>query len=219
MVYMIRNKRLHIAVVVITIVYCYIFHVNCLIIPHNQMIYKPVIFTFFIYGYPERPQLQPDETLADGATGRLADMVWPITDEPETCSSDNTASYRAPEGYEHIDTLPVIVHTDAQANPVRPVIDDAEAVDQAESGRQAHSRTLLTADGVFKALTGLSLRDKLWIIGILSRCSIDQLLVIKSMLEGGVTWEENKAMFDILREKVTDEEQAKLDRLIEFYTQ
>jgi len=78
---------------------------------------------------------------------------------------------------------------------------------------------LLSGSNVIKALSGLSWQDKLWLLKILSRCSMDELLQIKSMLEDGVTWEENKAMFTILRKKVTDQEQKKIDSLIEAYTQ
>jgi len=38
------------------------------------------------------------------------------------------------------------------------------------------------------------------------------------MLEDGVTYQENLEMYMILRQKVTDEEQKRLDNLIEAYT-
>ena len=87
-----------------------------------------------------------------------------------------------------------------------------------DTGRQGDSRVLLSGSGAASAISSLSFKDKLWLIRILGRCSIEELRQITGMLQDGVTYEENLAMYRILREKVTDDEQKKLDSLIEAYT-
>lgn len=77
---------------------------------------------------------------------------------------------------------------------------------------------LLSGQGVVRALSKLSWKDRLWLAGILSRCSLKELMAIRDMLQGGVTREENREMYLMLRNKISDEEQNKLDRLIEIYT-
>lgn len=77
---------------------------------------------------------------------------------------------------------------------------------------------MLSGSRAVKALSALSLKDKLWLIKVLSRCSMEEFLRIRAMLEDGVTYQENLEMYMILRQKVTDEEQKRLDNLIEAYT-
>jgi hypothetical protein len=71
------------------------------------------------------------------------------------------------------------------------------------STRQNESRVLLSGGSTIKAISSLSFKDKLWLVTILSRCSM----------------QENLEMYRMLRGKVTDEEQARLDALIKSYTQ
>lgn len=86
------------------------------------------------------------------------------------------------------------------------------------SAGQNDSRVLLSGSRTVKVLSSLSLKDKFWLVELLSRCSMEELLLIKTLLKDGVTYRENLEMYRMLREKVTDDEQKKLDALIEAHT-
>jgi len=87
-----------------------------------------------------------------------------------------------------------------------------------EYGSRKDSRVLLSGSRAVKALSSLAFKDKLWLIRLLSRCSMEELIEIKVILQDGVTYEENLVMYKILRQRVTDQEQKRLDSLIESYT-
>ena len=100
-----------------------------------------------------------------------------------------------------------------------PACPDSTGQSVPNSSRQNESRVLLSGGSTVKAISSLSFKDKLWLVSILSRCSMEEFLNIMAMLEGGVTYQENLEMYLMLRGKVTDEEQQRLDALIKSYTQ
>lgn len=205
------GKRKHIVVLIITIAYMVFFYNNCLIIPYSPEKNKSVSFTFFIYTpskdvvKAEKKQKKHNDAIED--TFALHFIV-PEKNEGTQAGSENQSCSSGK----------VVPPPGDDIGDNKIPCDGGETSRVSGTGRQGNTKMLLTANKVIKALADLNWQDKLWLLKILSRCSMDELLQIRSMLKDGVTWEENKVMFTMLRKKVTDEEQKKLDSLIEAYT-
>ncbi|MGI6704559.1 MAG: hypothetical protein ACOX42_11235 [Clostridia bacterium] len=225
-----------ILVVVVTLLYYVFFHFNCIIIPYTAGYGKE-----FIRGGNNPTGGQ----VAEGRDGVTPGTGSPITEaEPEVIGQAFQPLQELPQPVpdQKYRTEPLSELLTSQAQPALPQSDVTGQTVQAQPGNKPRtiqprqgskpqavqprtegtdpngSRVLLSGNRAAKALSSLSLKDKLWLLRVLSRCSMEEFLRIRAMLEDGVTYQENLEMYRILRHKVTDEEQQKLDSLIEAYT-
>lgn len=204
---MFRGKCLHLVVILASMVPFILFLNSLGIIQRQPPETKEISYTFYIYT-PKDAELKTEESKNI------------INKEFEEILLKAYAAQIPNNAEEGPGAREVFSAQDSESDGEDgPLPDHGETHGMPETGRQGNSKMLLSGSNVIKALSGLSWQDKLWLLKILSRCSMDELLQIRSMLEDGVTWEENKVMFMILRKKVTDEEQERIDFLIEAYTQ
>ncbi len=193
-------------VVLITIVYSIYFYCSCIIIPYQTKDDKRIVFTQYIYHLAEKEEKTPVNTQAitdwDSANTQYVIGELDAVAERLQIRPDRPNPHVSTEG-----NIPIAPHEVPEEQPV------------ADSGRQGHSRVMLSRNRAIKALSALSFKDKLWLVKLLGRCSMEELIRIKDMLQDGVTYEENLSMYKMLGQKVTDDEQKKLDTLIEAYTQ
>jgi len=191
-----RRSFSSVLIVLVTVVYVVYFCVNCNIIPYTTGHDKEIFITHYIYSYLPKKAQSPVNTSAAAEIAKIA------VDAEGPEKGNGTA-------------IEYIAAADSHKLLHSPIAEEIVP----DSGRQGDSRVLLSGNGAAKAISSLSIRDKLWLAKILGRCSMQELLRIKDMLQGGVTYEENLEMYRILRQRVTDDEQKKLDTLIEAYTQ
>ncbi|MBA1334039.1 MAG: hypothetical protein HPY66_1523 [Firmicutes bacterium] len=209
---MFRGKRLHLVIILAAMVHYILFLHSFPVIPRRPPETKDICFTFYIY----TPKTITSKT--EEPKNIINKEFEEILLEVYAAQTSGKSAYAQAE--EGLGAREIFYAQDPEIGERdEPLPDSGETHQVSETGRQGNSKMLLSGSNVIKALSGLSWQDKLWLLKILSRCSMDELLQIKSMLEDGVTWEENKAMFTILRKKVTDQEQKKIDSLIEAYTQ
>jgi hypothetical protein len=232
-------------VMAITTFYVVFFFFNCIIIPYPAVNNKYIAKhdrknTCDIHVRPDMPRQKPADgyvtTSTDESTqgAALAEVGGPPDAGFERQVSQEFSSRlddaSSPQGDDMHDIPPLPGYPEEETNPPWP--DQAGRDTQPSpaspgntgrtmpsSTRQNESRVLLSGGSTIKAISSLSFKDKLWLVTILSRCSMEEFLNIMAMLEDGVTYQENLEMYRMLRGKVTDEEQARLDALIKSYTQ
>ncbi|HOC09402.1 MAG TPA: hypothetical protein PKN88_07745 [Bacillota bacterium] len=199
-------------VMVITALYVVFFFFNCIIVPYPAVNDKYIAKTdreniSSIHICPDTPRPKPADEHVMASTGgdvQGGDSVCNISPQP-----DYSEEEAVPPGLDEADR-------DTRPSPEDPV---KNGQPMPNSARQNESRVLLSGGSTLKAISSLSFKDKLWLVTILSRCSMEEFLKIMAMLEDGVTYQENLEMYRMLRGKVTDEEQERLDALIKSYTQ
>lgn len=210
-------------VIIITIFYCIYF--NLLIIPYMQDYSKGIIKnTEYIHEtnpvnfYPEGVNhveagtKSRDETVIDAQAiqgakpKKLLDISPPAPKTVSMQEAPNDLCKPHAEGF----SLTASPETEASK---------AKVVESQLSGTpESDTPVLLSRDKTLKVLTSLNLKDTLWLIKILSRCSNDERYRIMTILKGGITYRDNLEMYSILRQKIADKEQERLDALIEKYT-
>jgi hypothetical protein len=224
-----RKSLKSILVILITALYYIYFFFNCMIIPYppvydNYIMCNDKKNVFNISEYEEKPfaSVETDEQNKQLPSGNN-DRGFPAV-APESAVQ---ARKTLPDGDEQlVQYTPDITGQSFRISPDSAgskTLSPRDAVGQhgeagLESTRQRDSRVLLSGSKTVKALSALSLKDKLWLFSILSRCSMEELLRITALLEDGVTYQENLEMYRVLRQRVTDDEQKRLDTLIEAYT-
>lgn len=199
-------------VMVITALYVVFFFFNCIIVPYPAVNNKYIAKTdreniSDIHVHPDTPRQKPADEHVVAPTGggvQGGDSVCSISPLPNYSEEE-----AVPPGLDEADR-------DTRPSPEDPV---KNGQPMPNSARQNESRVLLSGGSTLKAISSLSFKDKLWLVTILSRCSMEEFLKIMAMLEDGVTYQENLEMYRMLRGKVTDEEQERLDALIKSYTQ
>ena len=199
-------------VMVITALYVVFFFFNCIIVPYPAVNNKYIAKTdreniSSIHICPDTPRPKPADEHVMASTGggvQGGDSVCNIPPQPNYAEEE-----AVPPGLDEADR-------DTRPSPADPV---KNGQPMPNSARQNESRVLLSGGSTIKAISSLSFKDKLWLVTILSRCSMEEFLKIMAMLEDGVTYQENLEMYRMLRGKVTDEEQERLDALIKSYTQ
>lgn len=199
-------------VMVITALYVVFFFFNCIIVPYPAVNNKYIAKTdreniSDIHVHPDTPRQKPADEHVVAPTGggvQGGDSVCSISPLPNYAEEE-----AVPPGLDEADR-------DTRSSPADPV---KSGQPMPNSARQNRSRVLLSGGSTLKAISSLSFKDKLWLVTILSRCSMEEFLKIMAMLEDGVTYQENLEMYRMLRGKVTDEEQERLDALIKSYTQ
>jgi hypothetical protein len=232
-------------VMVITALYVVFFFFNCIIVPYPAVNNKYIAKTdreniSDIHVHPDTPRQKPadehvvaptgggdqgavsaegsgppvaglDRQVSQGLSSRLDDASSPQDDSVHNVPPlpDYAEEEAKPPGSDQADR-------DTRPSPEDPV---KNGQPMPNSARQNESRVLLSGGSTLKAISSLSFKDKLWLVTILSRCSMEEFLKIMAMLEDGVTYQENLEMYRMLRGKVTDEEQERLDALIKSYTQ
>lgn len=197
---------------VITALYVVFFFFNCIIVPYPAVNNKYIAKTdrennSSIHICPDTPRQKPADEHVVAPTGggvQGGDSVCSISPLPDYAEEE-----AKPPGSDQADR-------DTRPSPEDPV---KNGQPMPNSARQNESRVLLSGGSTLKAISSLSFKDKLWLVTILSRCSMEEFLKIMAMLEDGVTYQENLEMYRMLRGKVTDEEQERLDALIKSYTQ
>ncbi|MDD2573931.1 MAG: hypothetical protein WCS98_07005 [Bacillota bacterium] len=224
-----------ILVIVVTLMYCVFFYFNCIIVPYTAGYGKGFIWK------RNNPIGGHDTVCRDEGSAGIGDNTKDdIHDEPSVIeikpviigqafqplselsqpASDQTGQTESTSETLNALAQPVPPRSDETNKTVQPRLSDKPQTVQSQPSdtNQGGSRVLLSGSRAVKALSALSLKDKLWLIKVLSRCSMEEFLRIRAMLEDGVTYQENLEMYMILRQKVTDEEQKRLDNLIEAYT-
>lgn len=196
---MYKIRLLNLLMIVITVCFALYSHINCNIIPYTKPTGqdKEIVITHYIYTFPGRG---PKPIAGTAAVISIDNRQETVRKQPKTYTDSSPdfvpaagTQCRQYQNVQKVDTVP-------------------------DTGRQGDSRVLLSGSGAASAISSLAFKDKLWFLRILGRCSIEELRQITGMLQDGVTYDENLAMYKILRDKVTDEEQKKLDSLIESYT-
>lgn len=222
-----------------------LFFFNCIIIPYTAVNDKYITQNggkniSDIHVYPDTPRQKPADEHVMASTDKSTQGAV-LAEEPgqSAAGSDRQAfqglssrldDASSSNGDSIHDVRPLQDYTEEKAKPRRsvgagwdtlplPAGSGNTGQSMPNSARQNESRVLLSGGSTVKALSSLSFKDKLWLVTILSRCSMEEFLKIMAMLEDGVTYQENLEMYRMLRNKVTDEEQERLDTLIESYTQ
>lgn len=225
------NKRFEsILIIAVTLLYCAFFYFNCMIIPYTGERGKEIVHN------PQRPLYDDVLPPADGDIRLIGDTnllseafkapleasePLAISKSMETPEFPQLSETSEPSKLSGEATFPgatePLKRTDSAETLQRSLgigevqrVQSSSAVDTKETG----SRVLLSGNRASKALSSVSLKDKLWLIKLLSRCSMEELLQIRSMLKGDITYEKNLEMYRIMRRNITHEEQAKLDALI-----
>jgi hypothetical protein len=232
-------------VMVITALYVVFFSFNCIIIPYPAVNNKYTaktdrenISSIHICPDTPRPKLADEHVMAstgggvqgavfaEGSDPPVADLDRRVSqglsfrlDDASSPPADSVCNISPLPNYAEEEAVPPGLDEAGRDTRPSPASPDNTGRTISNSARQNETRVLLSGGSTVKAISSLSFKDKLWLATILSRCSMEEFLNIMAMLEDGVTYQENLEMYRMLRGKVTDEEQQRLDALIKSYTQ
>jgi len=199
-------------VMVITALYVVFFSFNCIIIPYPAVNNKYTAKT-------DRENISSIHICPDTPRPKLADEHVMASTGGDVQGGDSVCNISPLPNYAEEEAVPPGLDEAGRDTRPSPASPDNTGRTISNSARQNETRVLLSGGSTVKAISSLSFKDKLWLATILSRCSMEEFLNIMAMLEDGVTYQENLEMYRMLRGKVTDEEQQRLDALIKSYTQ